>query len=239
MVYRRRSTFRRRRPIRRRRVVSRAIRRRMRPVVSRPMSTNMHKFVRWMQSSVDPSVAPTQVSCNFGSSGHNASALTFSLDTVANYTEFTKLYDQFKILKVKVYFDYTPDRPPVDASGNYVPIVGVGSSSMPKLWIKRDYDDTGVPTLLDMAQSNQAKCLRFTESRTTRMVALVPRYANEVYRSSISTAYTSQRGAWLDCSTAADVPHFGLKMIAQGLPDTNLGAFTVRVKYTLLFKNVR
>jgi hypothetical protein len=229
MVYRRRSTFRRRRPIRRRRVVSRAIRRRMRPVVSRPLSTNIHKYVRWMRSSVDPAVEPTTISCNFGSSGESPAALTFRLDTVANASEFTNLYDLYKILKVQVFFDYTPD---------VVPGLTPNASFMPKLWIKRDYDDTGTPTLLEMAQSNQAKCLRFSDTRTTRMVVLAPRYANEIYRTSVSTAYTSQRGAWIDCNNA-DVPHFGLKCIAQGLPSQNLGAFTVRVKYHLLFKNVR
>lgn len=201
----------------------------MRPVVRRPMSTNVHKFVRWASASLDPAVEPLQLSCNFGSSGQSGLGLNFRLSDVAVPLEFTSLWDRYKILRVKVFFDYTPD---------VAAVVPPTASYMPKLWIKRDYDDSATPTLAELAQSNQTKCLRFTDTRTTRMVVLAPRYLTELYNSSVSTAFSPSRGAWIDCGNSS-VPHYGLKLVAQGLPSTNMGAFTIRVQYTLLFKNVR
>lgn len=194
------------------------------------MSTNVHKFVRWASASLDPAVEPLQLSCNFGSSGISALGLNFRLSAVSAPTEFTALWDRYKILRVKVFFDYSPDVP----TAGTTPL----AAYMPKLWVKRDYDDSAAPTMAELAQSNQTKCLRFTEARTTRMIALAPRYLTELYNSSISTAFSPSRGAWIDCGNP-DVPHYGLKLIAQGLPSTNMGAFTIRVQYTLLFKNVR
>lgn len=227
MVFRRRSSRRPRRfPRRSARRVPRAIRSRMRPVARR-MSSNMHKFVRWHKT-IDSALDPLTLSCNFGTSGVSPMGMTFRLDDVSAFSEFVALYDQYKILNVKVYFDYSPDVGGAPGS----------AAAYPKLWVKRDYDDAATPTLLQLAQSNQTKCLRFNDGRTTRMISLRPAVRNEVYRSSTTTAYTQQHGAWLDM-TYPDVPHHGLKLVAQGLPGTNLGAFTIRIKYTLLFKNVR
>jgi len=211
--------------------VPRSTRRRMRSVVRRPLSTNVHKFVRWASASLDPAVEPLQLSCNFGSSGLSALGINFRLSDVAVPTEFTALWDQYKILGVKVYFDYSPDVAGTAYTDGNI-------AFYPKLWIKRDYDDSATPTLANMAQSNQTRCLRFTATRTTKMISLAPRYLTEIYNSSISTAFAPGRGAWIDCGNPS-VPHYGLKMIAQGIPSVNLGAITIRVKYTLLFKNVR
>lgn len=193
-------------------------------------SVNVHNFVRWNKQ-LDPAEDPLQLSCNFGSSGVSPQSHVFRLNEVANFAEFTALYDQYMITKVVVYFDYTPDV-----------LNGLGSnmteSYFPRLWVKRDYDDSSTPTLLELLQSNQTKCLRFSSNRLTRSISIRPAMASEVFRSSTTTAYVQQRRKWLD-SAYPDVPHFALKMVAQGLPSTNLGAFTIRLKYYLRFKNVR
>lgn len=194
-------------------------------------SVNLHRFVRW-DKTIDPTNEPMKISCNFPSTGISPGSFDFRLSDVAAHTEFTTLYDQYIIDKVLVYFDYTPDDLPGLSGGASAPGI------FPKLWVKRDYDDAATPTMTQMLQSNQAKCLRFTTNRMTRVMVIRPAFANEVYQSSTSTAYTTMRRQWLNCSNDS-VPHYGLKCIAQGVPSQDLGSITVRVKYFLRFKNVR
>lgn len=227
----RRRAFRPRRTIRRRRGYTgrRTTRSRRGYIVRRPrMSVNMHRFVRW-DKTIDPTFEPMIINCSFPSSGISPASFNFRLSDVAAHAEFTALYDQYIIDKVVVMFDYSPDQASSVSNSAHV---------YPKLWVKRDYDDDATPTMTEMLQSNQTKCLRFTASRTSRAMVIRPAFANEVYRSATSTAYTTMRRQWLNCAND-DVPHYGLKCIAQGLPSTNLGGITVRVKYFLRFKNVR
>lgn len=199
---------------------------RLRGRLARINKTNVHSFIRW-----EPQDDPTIIDCNFGSAGTSPYSRTFSLDKVANHSEFTALYDQYKITGIKIYMDYSPD----------VAMVGGAANSMayfPKLWIKRDYDDAATPTLTQMTESNMTKCIRFNSVRTTYSMFIKPATLATMYRTSLTSAYGSQWNKWIDCNNA-DVPHYGIKFIAQGLQSTNLGAITLRFKYYLTFKNVR
>lgn len=189
---------------------------------------NMHKFTRWEPLEGESSL----VDCNFGSAGTNFAVKNFSLASVVNFNEFRDLYDNYRILGVRVYFDYSPDVHPIGSGSNNSP------SLYPKLWVLRDYDDTTTPTLDIIAQSNKSICLRFGSNSTTRSIFIRPAIRNEVFRTSATSSYTNSWGEWLDC-TNSDVPHYGLKMISQGIPNLNLGAITIRCKYYLQFKNVR
>lgn len=189
---------------------------------------NVHDFIRWNnQSDTEQPV----IDCNFGTSGTSPVGLSFRLNQVINYTELVALYDQFMIKGVRVYFDYSPD---VVGSIPY----NASNTVMPKLWIKRDYDDSATPTITEMTQSNQSKCLRFTANRTTRSLFLRPAVANRVYNSTTADGFTSIWKPWINCDNN-NTPFYGLKLLAQGLPSTNMGAITIRIKYYLRFKNVR
>lgn len=222
MVFRRVRRFR-RRPVRR---VRRQARKVSNPLIRKRMSTNQHAYVRW-----EPQGDPQIVDCNFGSAGTSGVGKEFRLDSVASHTEFTNLYDQYKITGVKVYFDYSPDvLGAIPSSGN--------SHMYPKLWVKRDYDDKTTPTISTMVESNQTRCLRFNAVRNTQSIFLRPAVLNTLYRTSITSGYAPVWGQWLDCGNS-DIPHYGLKLLAQGIPSTNMGAITIRCKYYLKFKNVR
>lgn len=188
---------------------------------------NVHRFTRWEPLEGESAL----IDCNFGSAGTNFAIKQFSLASVVNFNEFRELYDNYRILGVRVYFDYTPDVATVFAGG-------VPASYMPKLWVLRDYDDTTTPTLDIMAQSVKTVCLRFNSFKQTQSIFIRPAIRNEVFRTSGTSSYTNSWGEWLDC-TNSDVPHYGLKLIAQGLPSVNLGAITIRCKYYLEFKNPR
>lgn len=202
----------------------------------RGLQYNLHRFLRWRDTRTEGGVGPTFISCNFGSSGTNGAAFNFSLNQVSHHLELVSLYDAYRIDKIELWFDYTPDAGALSAV--LTPMV------YPKMWIKRDYDDITVPTLDVLEQSNQAECLRFTSDRTTvGPYYLTPAISSVVYDPTASGAYTpaGQRWRqWLDTGISGRaVPHYGVKMVAQGLPSTNLGAITMRVRFHLSFKNVR
>lgn len=185
---------------------------------------NVHKFIRWEPIEAENAI----IDCNFGSAGTNVATKTFALANVVNQSEFFALYDQYKILGVRVYFDYSPDFAGASASAGL----------FPKLWVLRDYDDITTPTLDMLAQSNKTICLRFNATNNTRSIYIRPAIRNEVFRTTGTSGFTNMWNNWLDV-TNNDIPHFGLKMIAQGLPSNNMGAITIRFKYYLQFKNTR
>lgn len=222
MVYRRRTYRRRgtRRPTRR----FAARTRRTRPTRAL-RSTNVHNFIRWASAGT-----PEIISCDFPASGVSAAALTFQLSNVINHAEFTALYDSYRILGARVYFDYSPDIQAVGPGSN------MGSHAYPKLWVMRDYDDATAVTIDLMNESNRSKCLRFNDSRTTLSMYVRPAAQQMMYEGVATTAYSPKWRPWIDCAND-DVPHYGLKVVAQGIPSMDLGAITVRIKYYLQFKN--
>jgi len=196
---------------------------------------NLHRFLRWRETT-DPG-SPITVSCNFNAAGFGAANVqSFLFRDVANVTELSTLYDMYRIDRVELWFDYTPDTPSLNTA---IPV-------FPKLWIRRDYDgqDPTTLTIRDFEQSNQSQCLRFgSDSLTKGPYYIRPALSNRVFTAAAGGAVSASPmwGQWLDTANAAsrEVPHFGVSMLAQGLPGQDLGAITVRVRYHLSMKNVR
>lgn len=208
-----------------------------RGLAQRGLQYNLHRFLRWRDTRVEGGVGPTTISCNFGATGVNGAAFNFSMNQVSHHGELVSLYDAYRIDKIELWFDYSPDN-----IGTASPDLSV--RAFPKLWIKRDYDDITVPTLDQMEQSNQSECLRFTADRTTiGPYYITPAVSAAMYDPTAPTGLTvgGQRWRqWIDTSTVGRaIPHYGVKMVAQGLPSVNLGTITMRVRFHLSMKNVR
>lgn len=170
----------------------------------------------------------------------NGAAFNFQLDQVSHHGELVSLYDAYRIDKIELWFDYSPDL----AGANSTDTNLASGMYFPKMWIKRDYDDITVPTLDQMEQSNQSECLRFTADRTTiGPYYITPAISAALYDATAPGGITvgGQRWRqWIDTSIAGrSVPHYGVKMVAQGLPNNNLGRITMRVRFHLSMKNVR
>lgn len=205
-----------------------------RGLAQRGLQYNLHRFMRWRDTRVEGGVGPASISCNFGASGVNGAAFNFSINQVSHFSELVNLYDAYRIDKVELWFDYTPD----------VQNVLGRIENYPKLWIKRDYDDITVPTLDQLEQSNQSECFRFTADRTTiGPYYITPAVSMAMYDATApgSVTFGAQRWRkWIDTSTLGRaVPHYGVKMVAQGIPSQNLGSITMRVRFHLSMKNVR
>jgi len=137
-------------------------------------------------------------------------ATGFSLDQLPNYTEFTNLYDNFRIKAVRLKFFY-------DVDGIVDPGRGCG-------WLYSCTDETDVvpPSTLD--EMYQYRTFRVTSlakcnERHTRY--FTPKLSMQIYRSSLTTGYTTpKRNPWVSTTDPSTI-HFGFKYAtdAQGLGD--------------------
>jgi len=211
-----------------------AIPRAILPYGARGMSTNVHKYARWRDTRAvaDGGVDPLGISCNFGATGWVGLGINFEYHDVSHNAELSTLYDAYRIDKVELWFDYSPDSAG-SSSTSYL-------SRFPKLWIKRDYNDSNNPTLTDLEQSNQTQVLRFTSDHTTLGPYFIKPAAQlgAVDAAAAIIPTVSTWSPWLRTAHPR-IEHYGLKMVAQGLPTTDMGSITIRVRYHLTMKNVR
>lgn len=220
MARRRRSRRIRRRPRRSRRSTRRPRRRfgRYKRRVGRPMS-----FIRSYEMA--PISVTTGLTSFFGT-------LIFQLSSVPNSTEFTLLFDQYRILGAQVKW-ITPWNA-VEKVNNAV------QPQFPTFHSIIDLDDetplTGIP---EMEQYTSYRVQRYTG---TIKRYLTPRVSVPTYRTGVTFGYgLGHKKFWLDCGYN-DVPHYGLKFAITDID--NVGAETrqlgnIHVKLYLQFKNVR
>lgn len=203
---------------------------------SRGFQQNLHYFARWADTRGGEFPSRQFISCNFPASGWNAIGLNFQFQNVSHSTELRSLYDAYRIDKIELWFDYTPDAG-TDPQSNTV--FGAGAFS-PKLWLKRDYNDSNAADLDDMEQSNQSQVIRFDAGRNTvGPYFLKPAIAQEVFQDPSAGVATSTAWRQWIRTAHASVPHYGCKLVAQGAPGANLGQITIRTRYHFAMKNVR
>lgn len=126
-------------------------------------------------------------------------AFDTQLQYLPNFTEFTTLYDEYRIDMVEFTF-YLKNVP-----GNSSTV-----TEYPLLHYCIDNDDSGVPANLDeIRQHSNAKCVQLTEQKPIR-IRYKPSVAQEIYRTAVTTAYASKSGIFVDAASN-NVPHYGLK----------------------------
>ena len=138
-------------------------------------------------------------------------AMSFALSQCANASEITQLFDNYRIKKVILRFDYSQNNAPGSSAGqpgvNYVT-----SQAVPIIHVTPDFDDNGVPTnRIEVLQNAYTRTYRLDKSFT---MALTPRAQTVVSngQTSGSTAVGGLLSAstWLDAQSPM-IPHFGVK----------------------------
>lgn len=213
--------------------------RRARTRVRRSMrGRDVHRFCRWATNGTDDSAQ--------GSWTQSVEGVTesinpvFKLNYLPNYTEFTNLYDQYKITTVVCHVQLVsnPD------AGNILNSATAGNNSSnwyPKLWYVRDYDDSSSLTLDDMRQYAKAKMVVLRPNKTYR-IACKPAILMQAYDTAISTAYIPKWNQWVDAASSG-VPYYGLKFFVDcmNFDPADAAPFRVRfdVKYYVTMKTPR
>lgn len=167
------------------------------------MSTNIHHFKR--------KVVLDALTIATGSNGYASFGMNFQLSTLSGYTEFTTLFDQYRINRIKVY---------IVARQNTVSLMeGVNSAvgSIQGIFCT-DHDDSSAPSadnagMNTLRERDKSRSFIFGVNQVYTH-ALVPATLSEVYRTGVATAYSPKFRARIDCDIP-DVPHYGLKGVVR------------------------
>lgn len=155
----------------------------------------------------------------------------FHFSQIPNVTEFTQLYDQFKILNVKVTF-----RPRYNVSTTESASHGHGS--IPSVHYLVDKDSASQPSNVvnTFLENTSARSLWLSRPRT---VSFKPTVLDQIYESSLSTAYSPRKAPWIDCADTA-AQHYGLRYICEteGWP-ANTPFMDVFVEFAFMMRNPR
>lgn len=188
---------------------------------------NVHCYKRWAAS--DSFVATTGIG--------TAYSKLFAMSETINYGELVALYDQYKIMGVKMTFQLI-NNPDANTAPNSSTLAS-STNYYPKLWYVRDYDDIGADTIVDLKQRNNVKCVTMLPNRIVSCY-LRPATKGYTYLDGVTPGYSADWGKWIDC-TNPTVPHYGVKFAIDFLGLTINQNWTIRCeyKYYLKFKNVR
>lgn len=186
-----------------------------RMAVARNININkdIHFFKRW--------TTPGSVTGAVGNSPYLTSATT-SLSAIVGVSDFTNLFDQFRITHWQLRF-YLKVDPSAQAAA---------SAIYPKLYTCTDFDDSTVPaTLNELRERTKTKVAVLNPNRPV-IINVKPAVLTLAYRTAVLSSYQPKWKQWLDMG-APDVPHYGLKWALDNFTNTN---YTVDVEQRLWFQ---
>jgi len=123
----------------------------------------------------------------------------FRLDDLPNVTEFTNLFQEYKINAVKLRF--VP-------SYNDSTSGAVAANRLPIFHMVKDDDDIAPPTTVDQLYQYDSYQMRRTDKPFTMYIR--PKALGLAYRVGVTSGQMPGKGGWMSCDTA-DVPYYGLK----------------------------
>lgn len=187
------------------------------------LKTDVHYLSRYA-GAVDVSTISTLTSSWGG-------FLEFSLGQVPNSTDFSNLFDSYRLMGVLLTFRLM-DNPD---STNYINSTTFtqGSNFYPKLWWCIDRDDSTTPTLASIRERSTAKCLVLRPDRFIKVLVKYPRPMIQAY----SGGYMQAPVSWLR-TNEPNTPHYGLKVVLDKMGYSGT-TFTVGIdkKYFFTFKH--
>lgn len=183
----------------------------------------VHKFQRvWFAESVTTT-----------NTGITSKAYNIALSSLPNYTEFTALFDQYKITGAKIMIVPTINSINLPAVQTAATTANVGSG-----YLVTDYDDAS--PLASVADALQYENLRIFNLATDKVIKryIVPHMAVAAY-SGAFTSYANKYPQWID-SNSPGVQHYGFKVIFDQAPNANtFMTYNIFIKAYVKCKNVR
>lgn len=213
MVYRRRRP---RRVIRRRRYAKKIMNR-------------VHKFVRWADKDATyGTYGPNQIT---ETSNDQHLTYQFKLDNVTAPSDFTNLYDMYKVDKIQLFLE-----PQFTTSGEYFNNLNILST---RIRVVHDYNEA-TPLTGEDEYLQYASCKSYLPTRLIR-ITLYPCVNNVIENvAGAATGFTSIKASkqWFNIATD-EIPMFGIKVFVPGgiANVAEVPLFRVRAKFWLSFKN--
>lgn len=157
----------------------------------------------------------------------------FRLTDLPNPTEFTSLFNEYRIEKVS--FRVTP----LQAS-----VTDDTVGSIAAAYIAWDPNDaTPPPDTPSMQQRDTTKLVEFIADQPI-ITTGTPRCAQAIYSSAMATSYgyTANKSLWIDTTSPSNgTPHYGLKFYFRNMPGFYNSGFGLRFQptYHLVFRRTR
>jgi len=193
-------------------------------------SLTTHAYSRWASSSSILTCDSTEL----------AQSLAFTLDSVKSYTEFTALYDRYRLDKVvvKLRMISNPDAAyPLNTSSSG--FLTNPTNWYPQVWSINDYDGGAGDTVSSIRERQGVKC-RTIQPNKPLTFTVRPAVAVNLYKTSLLSGYGNRWGQWVDAATP-DVKHYGLNYVidtlAQDPSDTYPFKFHQDIKYFFTMKD--
>lgn len=146
--------------------------------------------------------------------------LSPTFDQIINYTEFSSLFDLYRINSVVFRIQLVID-PGAQTAAN---------ARYPILYYYRDYTDSSVPSSLNEFQENQKTQRRTLTPWKPVIIKIKPNVLNVMYNTSITSTYKPLFKQWLDMAKT-NTQHFGIKYAIDDLTNTNYKIQVTSVYY--------
>lgn len=173
-----------------------------------------------------------------GTNGEALQGYAFRLSSLPNFTDFSSLYDYYRLNYVVMRIMYRGSNLSSMESANNQHL------GMPYMYYVIDRDDASAPSSVnEVREYSAARLHMFTAERRCCYIKLRPSILTETYKSAITTSYQVTRRRWLDLADDGNTPHYGVKMAIIVPVDSvqNYAAqdFDVEVRYYFQMKNPR
>lgn len=151
------------------------------------------------------------------------SSTNIALTQVVNSTDFTNLFDQFRINYVVIKFWLRID-PSAQAAG---------SASFPKLYWVRDKNSTTVLSQNEMRERADCKIVVMNPNRPVVMKFKPNLLTQQLYTAVGTSSYTPAYNQWIDAKTSAATFYYGALWNIDDLTNTN---YKVDIESTYYFQ---
>lgn len=150
-----------------------------------------------------------------------------------SYTEFTSLYDQYRINYVDCEFMFSNNNSSVNSP----------STCLPVMYMVKDYDDSNQAFVSDLQQYSTQQTWQLGNQHGKdgiKRIRIKPNVDVAVYNTALTTGYARGKPQFIDTGSPA-VPHYGIKIaydpINYTAASTILGYMTCVFRYHLTMQN--
>lgn len=166
---------------------------------------------------------------------YKAGNIVVAFNNLVQSSDFTNLFDQYRIRKVIVTFQLITNPDAAYPLNSTVSSATVNPSNwFPKLWYIPDYDGGADETIPTIKERQGVRC-KILKPNSFVTIAFTPKCRTLTYSTSTSTGY-APKNIKIDMSDT-NVEHYGIKYVidANQLDPDNTYPFKVQIERKLIF----
>jgi len=164
----------------------------------------------------------------------------FKLSDLYTYSEFTSLFDKYRLDKAIVYIQMITNPDAVVKTNNADNVtVNTGPAGWntnnwyPKMWYINDHDDSNTTSIAAIKERVGVKCC-VMKPNMVKKITVKPACAVQIYKTAVAAGYGPKYGQFIDMANS-DVPHYGLKCVFDPLGLDPTGTYSFRYEWKLYF----